>query len=449
MGRLMTDEQNAHWGPNGMAFDPNKLQVSCGPMDDKRRRLVVASLYGSIHRDCFDTDSAFSRQKFRERCFKIFGVDDEGIHEALEEQIVAKADAADARSDSEPLSKPKLITLGDVHPIETQWLWEHRFPVGAIVDVTGDPGLGKSQLMTEIAARMTRGDAMPPLSAPDGTYKVQDVLILSAEDDPARTIRPRLDAAGADVNRVHLLRAMTVIDDEDERAVGLPLDVAAIEQVVVEKRVGLIIIDPFEAHIDDGLNTNSNADMRRCLTPLARMAERTLCTVALVRHLNKKEGLSAIYRGGGSVAIVAVCRAAFAVGIDPEDPASRILACIKSNLGPMPKSLTFSVEQRGTTSRVIWGGDSDATASEILGRGVRRRGGATKLDQAKAIIVDILGRGSRGENEVRTACDQAGIKERTYRAARKALKVVSEKTDFDGEWLLSLPNADQGKSDEF
>src|SRR5690606_20145428 len=115
---------------------------------------------------------------------------------------------------------------------------------------------------------------------------------------------------------------------------------------------------------------------------------------------------------------------------------------------PMPKSIGFTIEQCGATSRVVWGGTSDHTADDILGNH-GKSGGSSKLEQAKGIIADILGVGPRGENEVKQACLGEGISFSTYKRARQQLKVRSEKTDFDGEWMLTLPDSEGGDDEPF
>lgn len=355
---------------------------------------------------------------------------------------VHSADRLSAKSSVGPANRPKLLCLADVTPLDTHWLWKDYLPKGAIVDFVGDAGLGKSQLMVDLAARISRGD-QAPLGPSDSAFERRDVLFLAAEDDPARTIRPRLDAAGADAARIHLLQATLQGHSGSELAVSLSDDIEMIEQVVRDRNVSLVVVDPYEAYVGRKLNTNSNTDNRSCLLPLARMAERTGATVVLIQHLNKKEGQRAIYRAAGSVAIVASSRAAYAVAVDPNDPAQRVFACIKCNLGPMPPALTFSIEPYGRSSRIDWKGTSDATASEILGA-PKVSGG--KLAQAQEIIRDALAAGPCSEREVQEICCREGISKSTYVRARRSLNVQSSKTGFDGAWILSLPNPDQSRN---
>ncbi len=231
---------------------------------------------------------------------------------------------------------------------------------------------------------------------------------------------------------------MSGLDGEETRPVSLPLDLPAIEKTIVENNIGMVVVDPWVAYLDAKLSMNNDADVRRCLGQVAVMAERTCVAVLLVRHLNKKTGLNAKYRGGGSIGITGAARAVFMVGEDPTDDSSRILACVKSNLAPEPPSLRFHIESAGTTSRVCWGDSCDVSASDLLGGEKTSRGG--KLDRAKEIIEDILSEGQRGSNEVMQACKQEGIGESTYHKARKDLGILSEKTEYQGQWMLTMPS---------
>jgi hypothetical protein len=104
--------------------------------------------------------------------------------------------------------------------------------------------------------------------------------------------------------------------------------------------------------------------------------------------------------------------------------------------------LTYRIEPADHVARIVWGGQTELTAADVLKSDAKGGGSAgTKLEQAKAIMADMLADGPRGSNEVLGACEAAGISERTYHSARKALGVQSEKTGFNGNWLLTLPSA--------
>ena len=212
------------------------------------------------------SDSEFHREKFRTRVVAKFGLPDDA-HEYIESAMIASADEQDERPTS--LWTADSVRIAEVETLTTEWLWPSYLPAGAIAVIDGDPGLGKSQLTVDLAARLSRGDAMPPASAPDGTYTPAATLIVNGEDDPARTLRPRLDAAGAVVERVYLLRSMTLVDGADQRAVMLPRDLPEIHELIVSRGIRLAVFDPFVAFLDSTLSMNNDADVRRCLSEVA------------------------------------------------------------------------------------------------------------------------------------------------------------------------------------
>ncbi len=224
-------------------------------------------------------------------------------------------------------------------------------------------------------------------------------------------------------------------EGEETRPLSIPGDIPAIEEKIVALEAAFVVLDPFVAFLDGKLSANSDAEVRKCLSVVSAVAERTGATFLLVRHLNKKAGLSAMYRGGGSIGITGAARAVFVVGADPEDPDRRVLAPVKCNLGPEPPSLAFRIESVGVTSRVVWGEACGLTAGELLAGPPKATG---QQERAEEIIAQELAKGPRGSNEVLGACTAEGISQRTYDRARKALGVRSEKTDFDGQWMLSL-----------
>lgn len=425
-----------------------RISIRVEPPDDKRRYRVIATANGRQHVDRIDVDIAFVRQKWREAVIKECrlegewnpetGSDDAAIHAELENKLMAAVLEADM---GPPIGlwTPEIATMASVESKQTDWLMPSYIPAGAITVFDGNPGTGKSQTTCDMSARVSVGNCMPPKHAPPGTNPPRGVLMLNAEDDPARTIRPRLEAAGADLARVHFLRSMASVCG-DERPVSLPSDLPAIEAAIRQHDVSLVTIDPFVAFLDSKLSVNNDADVRRCLGQLATVAEDTGAAIVLIRHMNKKSGIDAIYRGGGSIGITGAARAVFMVGIDPADDGGRILAPVKCNLAPEPPSLRFTIESYQDTSRVRWGDVCDTTAHDLCQPAKGERGNGGKLDTAKEIIRDLLANGPRGSNEVMQACVEAGLGERTYHSARKALGIKSERSGFsDGQWLLTMP----------
>jgi putative DNA primase/helicase len=411
----------------------DRLEIAVGKPDRYGKRMVAVVNGVGTHRDTFDTDNAFQRSKWRDAVTTRFSLGDEA-HEWLEGELLEKADAAD--DESAPARKLIGRTFDNVKAAKVTWLLEGRIPLGALTVIDGDPGSGKSQVSIDIAARGSRGDAMPPFSAPDGTHERFASLLLYQEDGAEDTVRPRLDAAGAVPSMVHEIRRVETHLGHNDVLV-LPTDTAQLREYILKHRIKFVVIDPLEAFVEQGINTNSNTDMRRMLTPLAEVARETQCAILIVRHMAKQTGRSALHRGAGTIGITAAARAGYIVAPDPDNPEVRVMACHKLNLTKRPASLAFRIESAGDASKIVWDGEVEITADELAGSGDKKPG--DKIEAAKKIIVDILSSGSRGSNEVETACTDAGISKATYWRARKDIGVRAEKTEFGGQWLLSLP----------
>jgi putative DNA primase/helicase len=254
--------------------------------------------------------------------------------------------------------------LADVQPERVSWLWPGRIPVGKLVTLDGDPGLGKSTLALAFAATITTGATWPDGSVCEHTGAV---LLMSAEDGLADTIRPRLDAAGADVTNVHAADGVPIDADGTLRPPTLA-DVLALDEAISRTGARLLVIDVVMAYLPDGIDSHKDQDIRRVLSRLAALADRTGCTVLLLRHLNKTGGRDPLYRGGGSIGIVGAARAGLLVAPDPDDTDRRVLASVKSNLGPAPDSLAYRLVGEGEfgVARVQWEGATTHTASALL-----------------------------------------------------------------------------------
>lgn len=200
---------------------------------------------------------------------------------------------------------------------------------------------------------------------PDGSPGIKDgVVLLSLEDGLGDTIRPRLEAAGADLSKIVALQG---IPTEDGR-LRFPTieDIEAIARACRTVNAKLVIIDPLMGYLSGYVNSHRDQDVRQALGPLTRMAQELGVAVLIIRHLNKSGGNQSIYRGGGSIGIIGAARVALLVAKDPRDETKRVLAGIKNNLAPLPSSLSFHIEGVNGTSRIVWEGISTHTADGLL-----------------------------------------------------------------------------------
>ncbi len=344
--------------------------------------------------------------------------------------------------------------LADVAPQPITWLWPGRFARGKVSMLAGHPGVGKSQLAVWIAARVTVGGEWP---FDEGRAPAGSVVMLSAEDDIADTMRPRFDAAGADPSKVDVLEAMRR-NKGVRRGFDLGVDLAALEHLIKRRDdVRLVVIDPVSAYVGK-IDSNRNADVRAVLAPLQALAERHRVAVICVSHLIKASGRAAIGSVTGSGAFVAAARTACIVTKEIEDEVDahggsrktetgrRLLTVAKNNIGPdgATQALAYTVEVRVTASGiaapvVVWDSTANITADEALNpseRGPRER----PRDRAKMLLRHLLRDGALPAVEVEEAARMEGIKPDTLRNAKKDLQVATNKSPGRaGGWLWSLP----------
>jgi putative DNA primase/helicase len=346
----------------------------------------------------------------------------DGGHTLDELRALAKAaprwEAPAETAADTPHATAAAVRLADVQCEAVEWLWHGRVARGKLTLIDGDPGLGKSLLTLDVTRPVTTGGRWP-----DGQPCLirGSVLLLGAEDGLADTVRPRLDAAGADVQHVYALP--TVGDPGSERQPCIPDDLATIQTESLATGAVLLVIDPLMAFLAGDVHSHRDQDVRRALAALATMAERLGVAVVVIRHLNKSPGGPAIYRGGGSIGIAAAARIVLAVGADPEDETRRVLVPVKANLTAPPASLAYRlVAASGGTVRIEWLGASTVTAGQLLAVPAddeERNAGA----EAARFLRELLADGPVDAQTVKQAAREEGIAEKTLWRAAKTLGV--------------------------
>jgi hypothetical protein len=323
--------------------------------------------------------------------------------------------------------------MADVAPENVRFLWQGRIALGKLNIIAGDPGLGKSFLTLDVAARVSTGAEWPDGGAP----ACGDVVILTGKDGLADTVRPRLDAMGADVARIHAIKGVCRIGENGEDVFSLADDLPLLEDEVKRARALLVLIDPLNCYLQ-GVDTYRGADVRRVLTPLAAMADRTGCAVLVVQHLNKGEG-NALYRPGGSVDFVAAARSVLGVAPDPDREGRRVVVSVKLNVAARPDGIGFRIDESG----VVYDGEPvtmDATTA--FSTTARDPEECTARDEARDFLTEFLSDGPVASTRVIGEARKAGIAEKTLRRAQKAMGVTARREGglgADGAWSWRLP----------
>ena len=259
------------------------------------------------------------------------------------------------------------VILSDVETQQIDWLWPRRIPLGKITILDGDPGMGKSLIAITIAACVSTGRPLP-----DGTPGRQgDIILIAPEDSPEDTIKPRVEAVGGDPSRVLLLNTVVSFDEKRlgiyDRPFSLSRDLNDLEIEIKRTKAILVILDPLMALLGRNIDSSRDQDVREVFTPLAQLAERTGCAILIIRHLNKGNSANSLYRGAGSIGIIAAARIGLLVAHDPDDEQKRVFATIKNNLSKVATNLTFQiVENERGVPYIQWLGENHHTTSTLL-----------------------------------------------------------------------------------
>lgn len=341
-------------------------------------------------------------------------------------------------TEASSVATPHVVRLSDVQPERVSWIWPSFVPAGKLTLLVGDPAAGKSTIALDIAARLSRGFSWPDGS---GCAAIGNSLFCSLEDGLADTVRPRLDAAGAECAKVLSIADMGHMGEP----LSLPDHVPALESIIREHEIALVILDPIKGFMSAGVNEWRDADVRRAIGPLLAMADRTGVAVLGILHLNKSAGAAAQYRVSGSVAWNAAARSVLVAARHPEssDGENRVLASLKSSLCAQPGSLAYRLvaADAAGAAAVVWDGPERLTAGQLLAAQSTSDEDRGAAQTARDFLVSALEAGPRPVREVNRAAEAEGISRRSLERARAGIGVRTSPRGFGGERLLSLPTS--------
>jgi hypothetical protein len=338
-----------------------------------------------------------------------------------------------------PQRRLVLVPVSEIERSPVNWLWPQRIVGDGLTIVTGPVGNTKSLFTIDMAARVSLGAAWPDGTghAPQGS-----VILFGAEDDAGKIVRPRLEAAGANLDSVMVCQGYTSGNDDDAAAVVLEHNIDLLRSALESKPdCRLIVFDPLPDYV--AADENNSAEVRAALVPLARLAQEKNVAVLAVLHQNKKNDLTAVQRIGGSGAFAQIARTVLAIGDHPEDDAAdadrrRVMLVAKNNYGEKAVGQGYRLRKRtngdvclewiaGTLSM-----DADALA--------RRPNGGREHDERRSEAVEELRQrlaaGPASAAAVSTAMKDAGFGRRQIEHACDTLNVVKERTREGWSWRL-------------
>ena len=317
----------------------------------------------------------------------------------------------------------EIIRMSEVDTLTVEWLWEPYIPFGKVTIIQGNPGEGKTTLALRLCAACTNRKPFPFMLE----HEPFNVIYQTAEDGLGDTVKPRLMEAEADLDRVLVI---------DEAKQELTLNDERIERAIRQTGARLMILDPIQAYVGEKTDMNKANEVRPIFRRLADIAERTGCAVILIGHLNKSIGGQSAYRGLGSIDFRAAARSVLLIGRVKREPNVRVIVHDKSSLAPEGKSIAFCLDpEKGFE----WIGEYDITADELLsGAGGNNE---TKTEQAARLILDLLADGKEMLSEdIVKAAAEAGISERTVRAAKRSMGDALGSRRVGSQWYHFLKN---------
>ena len=322
----------------------------------------------------------------------------------------------------------KLINMEQVEVEKIDWLLYPFIPFGKVTIVQGDPGEGKTTMVLQIIAKLTKGEAVLPSGSDEPALEEKtmdlepvNVIYQTAEDGLGDTIKPRLLSAGADCSRV------MVIDDNDQ---ALTMMDARLEEAIIQTKARLVVLDPIQGFLGADVDMHRANEIRPLMKRVAVLAEKYHCAIILIAHMNKNSNGKSSYRGLGSIDFQAAARSVLLVGRIKNEPEIRVVCHVKSSLAPEGKSIAFRLDK---DTGFEWIGEYDISADDLLSGDNRGQ----KIHAAKEFLKEVLASGSVAQTKVAEEAESRGIKKKTLWNAKKELEIDSVK--IGNQWFWMLP----------
>ena len=322
----------------------------------------------------------------------------------------------------------KLINIEQVEMEKIDWLLYPFIPFGKVTIVQGDPGEGKTTMVLQIIAKLTKGEVVLPSDSDESDLEEKtmalepvNVIYQTAEDGLGDTIKLRLLSAGADCSRV------MVIDDNDQ---ALTMMNARLEEAIIKTNARLVVLDPIQGFLGTAVDMHRANEIRPLMKRVAVLAEKYHCAIILIGHMNKNSNGKSSYRGLGSIDFQAAARSVLIVGRIKDEPEIRVVCHVKSSLAPEGKSIAFRLDK---DTGFEWIGEYDISADDLLSGDNRGQ----KIHAAKEFLKEILASGSVAQTKVAEEAESRKIKKKTLGNAKKELEIDSVK--IGNQWFWMLP----------
>lgn len=318
-----------------------------------------------------------------------------------------------------------LKLYSEVHSVPVEWLWYPYIPSGKITILQGDPGDGKSTMMMNLIACLTNAGITPSgqrIEIP------QRVIYQCSEDGVVDTIKPRLEASGADCTRVAFV---------DEELESITLDDGRLREAITEFGANMLVIDPFQAYLGEGGDITNVKKARQLMQKLSIWAATYNCAIVLIGHMTKNESSKDLYRGIGSIDLVAAARSVLQVCRDKDNPDIRYVKHVKSSLAPKGCDIGFELSATGFNWLGQVAGNYEETYEEIdedAKRSETKR--PSKQEILAGLLKDELKEGPVKATDILNHFYEMGIGQRRLKTVKKIMGIKSVRRR--GQWYWEL-----------
>ena len=347
----------------------------------------------------------------------------------------------------------KLINMESVEVEQIEWLFYPFIPFGKVTIIQGDPGEGKTTMVLQIIAKLTKGEKILPeqQQATDEKDRAEknvdsdanpvespiepvNVIYQTAEDGLGDTIKPRLLAAGADCSRV------MVIDDNDR---ALTMMDARLEEAIIQTKARLVVLDPIQGFLGAEVDMHRANEIRPLMKRVAVLAEKYHCAIILIGHMNKNSNGKSSYRGLGSIDFQAAARSVLIVGRIKDEPEIRVVCHVKSSLAPEGKSIAFRLDK---DTGFEWIGEYDISADDLLS------GDSRGQKSRKPLFIQMKNKIAAMAAQVKELTKEVEKWKNKYQKTKQAYNSVQKELDDmrkDNQKLLEEKNMLQSVSDRY
>ena len=318
---------------------------------------------------------------------------------------------------------PQIEKASNVIIKEPEWLVPGYIPKYGITTIAGEGGVGKTSIWCSLVASITTGKQSFLLGGQIPFHNdPEDVLVLSAEDSWSYVLRARLEANGADLERI------SFISPEDDRFVDLNFDGELLRDIVVANKPDVIVFDPLQAFVPASLRMGDRNAMRKCFSPLIGYGEKYGVTTIIIAHANKQSGVWGRKRIADSSDIWDSSRSVLMTGMTKDEDV-RYISHEKSNWGKLGRSVLFSLDECVPTFKAY----TPKKDKDFIQEDARERNIRPAMEEAKGFIVDTLK--EQKEMEVAELDDLAAANSISKNALKEA-KAMLKREGITRVWSI-------------